>query len=75
MRDYMGCLRGAKPLFMNPSPSPFKERGIKGVRMVVVAIDTKLITQRRLRKKELSGNYQFYSEAVNKIIRACGTSP
>jgi len=25
----MGCLRGAKPLFIKPSPSPLKERGIK----------------------------------------------
>jgi len=29
-----GSLRGAKPLFFNiPSPSPFRERGIKGVRV------------------------------------------
>jgi len=29
---YQGFLRGAKPLFFISSPSPLKERGIKGVR-------------------------------------------
>jgi hypothetical protein len=28
----IGRLRGAKPLFLFSSPSPLKERGIKGVR-------------------------------------------
>jgi len=27
-----GVLEGRQPLFSNPSPSPLKERGIKGVR-------------------------------------------
>jgi hypothetical protein len=31
----MGCLRGAlAPLLKILSPSPFKERGIKGVRLI-----------------------------------------
>jgi hypothetical protein len=30
----MGSLRGAKPLSKISSPSPFKERGIKGVRSI-----------------------------------------
>jgi len=31
-RFNLGYLRGAKPLFSSLSPSPLKERGIKGVR-------------------------------------------
>jgi len=58
----MGRLRGAQPLFINPSPSPFKERGTKGVRMVVDVIATKLMTQGTLRKIELTGDCQFYSD-------------
>jgi len=30
----MESLRGAKPLSKITSPSPFKERGIKGVRLI-----------------------------------------
>ena len=29
-----GCMRGAKPLSKVSSPSPLKERGIKGVRLL-----------------------------------------
>jgi len=31
-----GRLRGAKPLFQNSSPSPSRERGIKGVRVTTI---------------------------------------
>jgi hypothetical protein len=31
---YWGSLKGFNPFKTNPSPSPFKERGIKGVRLI-----------------------------------------
>jgi len=34
----LGKLEGAKPLQAYLSPSPFKERGIKGVRMIRIII-------------------------------------
>jgi len=35
---YLGTPRGASPLFFIISPSPFKERGIKGVRLTKILI-------------------------------------
>jgi hypothetical protein len=41
----MGCLRGAlAPLLKTISPSPFKERGIKGVRSINNLKAVRLIT-------------------------------